>query len=107
MCPPLSCCHGRSTSPLCVPLYYLLRLQLASATQQELLAVEPSQLRARQHALWQAVEAHYCAGPARARELIEQLLTSLLLEDCCRQALRQAVSLVEALGPAWAAPAVG
>ncbi|MGI4871765.1 MAG: hypothetical protein ACRYFX_11375 [Janthinobacterium lividum] len=102
MCPPLSCCHGRSTSPLSVPLYHLLRLQLASATQRELPAVEPPRLRARQHALWQAlhqaIETHHCTGPARAREMVEQLLMSLLLEECCRHSLRQAVSLAEAMG---------
>lgn len=100
MCPPLSCCHGRSTSPLSIPLYHLLRLQLTSV--HDLAPPERAKLPARLAACWEVlqatVQAHYRTDPGRARELTEQLLASLLLEACCRQALRQLVPLAEALG---------
>ena len=102
MCPLLSCCHGRSTSPLSTPLYRLLRLLLAGDTPQELAPAEQAGLYAQLAARWDtlhvAVQAYYRTSAARARELTEQLLMSLLLEDCCRRSLRRAVPLAEALG---------
>ena len=106
MCPPLSCCHGRSMSPLSAPLHHLVRLLLAEAAPHELAEAERATLPAFQQALWQqlqqAVQAHYRASVARADELLEQLVQGLLLEDCCRQSVRRAVPLAEALGLAHA-----
>ena len=106
MCPPLSCCHGCSTGPLSTPLYHLVRLLLASSP--ELTDVEPTHLHAQQDALWdalqEALQVRYNVGQTQALELTERLLMSLLLEECCRQSLVQAVPLADALGFAWAVP---
>jgi hypothetical protein len=101
MCPLFSCCHGRSTSPLSTPLYYLTRLLLALDAGEQRLVRQP-RFSTRLDALWahagHLVQARYRVSQARAQELTEQLLTALLREACCRQALPELVSLAEAWG---------
>lgn len=101
MCPPFSCCHGRSTSPLSTPLYYLTRLLLALDAGEHRLVQQP-RLSTRLDALWTRaeglVQARYYVSQARAHALTEQLLTALLREPCCRQSLLAAVPLAEAWG---------
>ena len=112
MCPPLSCCHRRCSSALSTHIYHLVRLLLASGTD-ELLPGHRLTLQARMDALWDRIEAalqRHGEYTAQARDLTERLLATLLREGCCRRALRRAVSLPEALGLAvlldWEAEAL-
>lgn len=100
MCPSLSCCHPGRPSLLSHQFHCLVRLLLASGTPE--LCPEPHGLPARLDALWQRVhqlmQARHRVDPARAQELTEHLLTALLGEECCRQAVRRTVPLAQALG---------
>jgi len=105
MCPPLSCCHRRSTysSLLRRQLYCLVRLLLASGSD-EVPAAQLATLEARLDTLWHclsdAMQQYYRVPPRRAQELTEQLVHALLRESCCRQSVRETISLDEALGHA-------
>lgn len=110
MCPPLSCCHHRSAyaSPLRRQLYCLVRLLLASGSA-EVPAAQQAALEARLDTLWHclydAMQRYYRVPLPRAQELTEQVVHALLREACCRQSVRDTVSLAEALGQAEAPPA--
>jgi hypothetical protein len=107
MCPPLSCCHRRSTysSLLRRQLYHLVRLLLASGSN-EVPAAQLATLEARLDTLWHclygAMQEYYRVPPPRAQELTEQVVHALLREACCRQSVRDTISLKEALSQAEA-----
>ena len=104
MCPPLSCCHARHAGPLPTLLYHLQRLLLASAGNEQgqpepLTATQRRHLPARLHALWhQALSGDGRQRPGACPALVEHVLPALLAEPCCCQAVRERVSLAEALG---------
>jgi hypothetical protein len=103
MCPPLSCCHRqvRHPSPLRRQLYCLVRLLLASGSD-EAPAAQRATLDTRLDSLWNclytAMRQYYRVPQSRAEELTEQVVHALLREACCRQSVREAVPLAEALG---------
>ena len=111
MCPRYSCCHRRRAGALSTPFYHLARLRLAAGTA-ELLPNELPALADREAALWARLQhavLRLLVPAGRIRPLLEQLLAALLARACCRQALRAAVPLPEALGPlallGWSAEA--
>jgi hypothetical protein len=110
MCPPLSCCHRRSAyaSPLRRQLYCLVRLLLASGSA-EVPAAQQAALETRLdilwHGLYDAMRHYYRVPQPRAQELTGQVVDALLREACCRQSVRDTISLEEALGQAEAPPA--
>jgi hypothetical protein len=109
MCPPISCCHQRLTQPLPTQVYYLARLLLAFASA-ELPADDRQAAEIRFASLWDQVQravqhrAHGSAADALA--LTECLTAQLLRAACCRQSLRDAVPLAEALVTGPAGPAI-
>ena len=112
MCPPLSCCHRRGThpSPLRRQLYCLVRLLLASGSD-EVPAPQQATLEARLDLLWNclytAMRQYYRVPQRRAEELTEQVVHALLREACCRQSVRAAVLLEEALSLTEVPPVPG
>jgi hypothetical protein len=107
MCPPLSCCHrwGTHPSPLRRQLYYLVRLLLASGSD-EVPTTRRAALETRLDTLWNclysAMRQYYRVPQSRAEELTGQVVHALLREACCRQSVRDNVSLEEALSLAEA-----
>jgi hypothetical protein len=105
MCPPLSCCHRRGASVLRRQLYCLVRLLLASGSD-EVSTAQQTLLEARLDTLWDclynAMRQYYRVPQNRAEELTGQVVHALLREACCRQSVRDAISLEEALGLAEA-----
>jgi hypothetical protein len=105
MCPPLSCCHRRGASILRRQLYCLVRLLLASGSDEVPAAQQPT-LEARLDTLWDylytAMRQYYRVPQSRAEELTGQVVHALLREACCRQSVRDTISLEEALGLAEA-----
>jgi hypothetical protein len=110
MCPPLSCCHRRSTRPGLVrqQLYNLVRLLLASNSAEVPIAQQAA-LEKQLDTLWSclhhAMQQYYRVSQSRAQDLTDQVVHVLLREECCRQSVRETISLAEALGLAEAPPA--
>lgn len=103
MCPPLSCCHsqGRPFGPVRRQLYCLVRLLLASG-RDEVPATQQADMEVRLSTLWDclytAMRQYYRVPQSRAEELTGQVVHTLLRETCCRQSVREAIPLEEALG---------